>query len=145
MPKRFILSLVIAFVAAVFLTKGADRRPFAEIVERAEIAVRANAPGSMCPLSRETIERSDVELLSICLAHGLGAFDVARRYPVQAAKVFAVYREEEVFWQVLDRYGHEVIPSSVGPRIRFSHSHDIPFSVRGTYTASALRRDSSAA
>jgi hypothetical protein len=110
MSNRFILSLVIAFVAAVLLTKGTDQRPFEEIVERAVIADGASAPGSRCPLSRETIEKADVVVLRACIAHGLYAFEAARRYPIQAPKVFAVYGEEEVFWQVLDKYGHEVIP-----------------------------------
>jgi hypothetical protein len=110
MSNRFTLSLVIAFVAAVFLTKGTDQRPFEEIIERAVIADGATAPGSLCPLSRETIEKVDVVVLRTCIAHGLYAFEAARRYPTQAPKVFAVYGEEEIFWQVLDKYGHEVIP-----------------------------------
>jgi hypothetical protein len=110
MPNRFILSLVIAFVAAAFLAQRTDQRPFEEVAERAVIADRASAPESLCPLSRETIDKVDVELLRICLAHGLSAFDAARRYPTLGAKVFTVYGGEEIFWQVLDRYGHEVIP-----------------------------------
>jgi hypothetical protein len=110
MSKRFILSLVIASIAAAFLTKGTDQRQFEEIAERTVLADGASAPGGLCPLSRDTIEKLDIALLRACVPHGLHVFEGARRYPVQAEKVIAVYGEEEVFWQVLDKYGHEVIP-----------------------------------
>jgi hypothetical protein len=110
MSKRFILSPVIASVAAGFLTTGTDQRPFEEIAERTVIADGMRAPGSLCPLSPETIEKLDIVLLRTCAAHGLYVFEAARRYPAQAKKVFGVYSEEDVLWQVLDKYGPDVIP-----------------------------------
>jgi hypothetical protein len=109
MPKWFIL-VVVAFLTAALLTEVADQRPFEEILERANIVDRANAPGSKCPLSQETIEWAEVGLLSICLAHGLSAYEAARRYPESATKVYAVYGQEEIFWTVLDQYGHDAVP-----------------------------------
>jgi hypothetical protein len=41
MPKGFILSLVIAGVAAIPLAIMSDQRPFDELVERADIAEQA--------------------------------------------------------------------------------------------------------
>jgi len=110
MAKRFILFLVVAFVGAVFLAEVTDQRPFEEIAERATIAEQANAPGAKCPLSRQYIANADLGLLSICLRYGLSAYEAAQQYPSLAAKVFAVYGEEETFRKSLDQYGPEVIP-----------------------------------
>jgi hypothetical protein len=80
------------------------------MVERATIAEQANIVGSKCPLSRAYIDKADISLLSICLAHGLGAYEAAQRYPASAAKIFAVYGGDETFRKVFDQYGHQVIP-----------------------------------
>ncbi len=87
-----------------------DRRGFEELVARAAIADEARTEGSKCPLSQEYTDKADIGLLSICLKYGLGAYEAAQRYPATAAKVFAVYGEDETFQKVLDRYGHPVIP-----------------------------------
>jgi hypothetical protein len=110
MPKRFILSLVIGVLAAISLATMTDQRQFREIVERANIAEEANSPGTKCPLSREHIDNADLGLLSICLKHGLAAYEAAQRYPAAASKVFAVYGEDQTFRGVLDQYGHPIIP-----------------------------------
>jgi hypothetical protein len=110
MRKSFILSLVVAFVVAVLVTAAADQRPFEEIAERATIAEQANAPGTRCPLSRQYIDEADLGLLRICLKYGLSAYEAAQRYPESAAKVFAVYGDDETFQRILDQYGHPVIP-----------------------------------
>jgi hypothetical protein len=88
----------------------ADPRGFEELAERAAVADQANASATKCPLSREYIDKADIGLLSICVSHGLGAFEAAQRYPASAPKVFAVYGEDETFRKVLDEYGHQVIP-----------------------------------
>jgi hypothetical protein len=110
MPKRLILSLVIVCAVALPLTMVADPRGFEELAERAAVADQANASATKCPLSREYIDKADIGLLSICVSHGLGAFEAAQRYPASAPKVFAVYGEDETFRKVLDEYGHQVIP-----------------------------------
>jgi len=61
-------------------------------------------------LSPEYTNTADIGPLSICLRYGLGAYQAARLYPESAAKVFAVYGEDETFQKVLDRLGHAVIP-----------------------------------
>jgi hypothetical protein len=110
MFARLILSLLIAALIATFLTMVSDRRGFEELALRAAIADQAVALGTKCPLSQEYTDKADIGALSICLKYGLGAYDAARRYPDTAAKVFAVYGEDETFQKVLDHYGHPVIP-----------------------------------
>ena len=110
MFKKFIMSLGIAALIAALLAMASDRRGFEELAVRAAFADEARAQGSKCPLSPEYTDKADIGLLSICLKYGLNAYEAARRYPATAAKVFAVYGEDETFQMVLDRYGHPVIP-----------------------------------
>jgi hypothetical protein len=110
MFKKFIMSLGIAALIAAVLAMASDRRGFEELAVRAAFADRARAQDSKCPLSPEYTDKADIGLLSICLKYGLNAYEAARRYPATAAKVFAVYGEDETFQMVLDRYGHPVIP-----------------------------------
>ena len=110
MFTKFVMPLGIATLIAPMLVLMSDRRGFEELAVRAAIADEARAQGSKCPLSLEYTDKSDVGLLSICLKYGLGAYEAAQRYPATAAKLFAVYGEDETFQKVLDRYGHSVIP-----------------------------------
>src|SRR3984893_9600507 len=110
MFKKFLLPLMIAAIVATILARASDRRGFEELIVRAAIADEARAQGTKCPLSPEYTDKADIGLLSICLKYGLDAYEAAQRYPATAAKVFAVYGEEETFQKVLDRYGHQVIP-----------------------------------
>jgi hypothetical protein len=110
MFKKFLLRLGIAAMIAAILTMASDRRGFEELAVRAAVVDEARAQGTKCPLSQEYADKADIGLLSICLKYGLDAYEAARRYPATAAKVFAVYGEEETFQKVLDRYGPEVIP-----------------------------------
>src|SRR5215813_1517377 len=110
MFKKLFLPLGIAALIAAVLALTSDRRGFEELAVRAAVAQQTGAPGAKCPLSVESSDTADLGLLGICLKYGLGAYDVARRYPATATKVFAVYGEDETFQKVLDRYGHPVIP-----------------------------------
>ena len=110
MFKNFVLPLAIAAMIAAVLAKASDRRGFEELAIRAAVADEARTPGAKCPLSQDFTDKADIRLLSICFKYGLDAFEAAQRYPATAAKVFAVYGEEETFQKVLDRYGHQVIP-----------------------------------
>ena len=110
MVKKLILSLGIASLIAAVLAIASDRRGFQELAVRAAIADQASAHGAKCPLAAEYTDTADLGLLSICLKYGLGAYDAAQRYPATAAKVLAVYGEDETFQSVFDRYGHPVIP-----------------------------------
>ena len=110
MFKKLVLPLGIAALTAAGLAMASDRRGFEELAVRAAIADQASAQGAKCPLSVEHTDTVDLGLLSICLKYGLGAYDAAQRYPATAAKVFAVYGEDETFQEVFDRYGHPVIP-----------------------------------
>jgi hypothetical protein len=110
MFKTLVLSLGIAGSVAAILAMSADRRGFEELAVRAAIAEQASAHGAKCPLSVEYTDSADLGLLSVCLKYGLGAYEAAQRYPEAAAKVFAVYGEDDAFQEVLARYGHPVIP-----------------------------------
>jgi hypothetical protein len=108
--KKLILSLWIAALIAAVLAMVSDQRGFEELAVRAAIADQTAAHGTKCPLSWEYTDKADIGLISICLKYGLGAYAAAQRYPATAAKVFAVYGEDETFQRILDRYGHPVIP-----------------------------------
>jgi hypothetical protein len=110
MSSKPILPLLIAALIATLLAEFSDRRGFEELTARAAIVDQASALGTKCPLSKEYIDTAEIGLLSICLKYGLAAYEAAQRYPETAARVFSVYGEDEVFQQVLDRYGHPVIP-----------------------------------
>ena len=110
MFRNFLLPLTVAAMIAASLAKVSDQRGFEELMVRAAIADEARAQGAKCPLAQDYTDKVDVRLLSICLKYGLDAYEAAQRYPATAAKVFAVYGEEETFQRVLDRYGHQVIP-----------------------------------
>jgi hypothetical protein len=110
MTSRFILSLVVAAVVASLSTTVTDKRNFKEIAERTVMAEKASGPGSKCPLSRASIDSTDLNLLSICMAYGLVAYDATERYPASAPKIFALYGDEPAFQRILDRYGHQIIP-----------------------------------
>jgi hypothetical protein len=110
MPSRLVLSLAVATVAAGLSTTVTDKRDFEEIAVRTVMAEKASGPGSKCPLARESVDSADLNLLSICMAYGLVAYDAAQRYPVSAPKIFALYGAEPAFQRILDRYGHQIIP-----------------------------------
>lgn len=110
MFRKSILLLVTAALIAAMLVVVSDRRGFQELTVRAAIAERTVAKDTKCPLSPKYTDSAGIGLLSICLRHGLVAYEAAQRYPAAAANVFAVYGEDETFQKVLDRYGHQVIP-----------------------------------
>jgi hypothetical protein len=110
MLSKPVLPLLIAALIATALAEFSDRRGFEELAARAAIVDQASAPGTKCPLSEEYIDKAEIGLLSICLKYGLAAYEAAQRYPETAARVFSVYGEDKTFQQVLDRYGHPVIP-----------------------------------
>jgi hypothetical protein len=110
MFKTFVIPIGFATLAAATLALVSDRRGFEELALRDAIAEEVRATDTKCPLSPEYTDTADIRLLSICLRHGLGAYQAARRYPETSAKVFAVYGEDETFQKILDRLGHEVIP-----------------------------------
>jgi hypothetical protein len=110
MFKTFVVPLVLASLVAVALVLISDRRGFEELAVRAALAGEVGSPNSKCPISPELTDTADVRALSICLRYGLGAYQAAQRYPETAAKVFAVYGEDETFQRVLDRLGHAIIP-----------------------------------
>jgi hypothetical protein len=110
MPNGSILNLLLSLVLAVVIAPITDRRPFEEVAKRTAIAEETSKPDTKCPLSRKHVDKADLDLLSVCLKYGLGAYSAAQRYPNTATKVFGVYGDEEKFQNILNQYGHEVVP-----------------------------------
>jgi hypothetical protein len=110
MLKKLVVSVASASLLAAALAFVSDRRGFEELAIRAAIAEEVRRPTTKCPLSPEYIDAADINALSICLKYGLGAYQAALHYPDSAAKVFAVYGEDETFQRVFDRLGDGVIP-----------------------------------
>jgi hypothetical protein len=111
MKAMYAVAGALAAAAMVtFLWGPGDPRDFEEGIARAALSHEAQAQDSRCPIKHDALGRADDWLIAACLAGGLGWYDAAQRYGVDAAKVFAVYGEEPVFAEVLDRYGHAVIP-----------------------------------
>ena len=102
--------LLIALAAATLATVVSDQRPFDEVVERATIGEQVGASGTKCPLSQQYIDKADLNLIRICAADGLSAYQAALRYLDSTAKVFAVYGGEAELQKCLDQYGPQVIP-----------------------------------
>jgi hypothetical protein len=63
-----------------------------------------------CPLSDDYSKNEDVGLLSICSTFGLQAYEAARRYPKIAGNIFATYGGLAELREIIEEYGHRVIP-----------------------------------
>lgn len=107
MRMRYMLVMV-AFAIAAVLTIATSSRPFEDRVAQA-VALQ-HFDTTACPISEDAIRKADVETLVFCEELGLIAYDASRRYGKTAHRVFAVYRREDVFGSILDRYGHAVVP-----------------------------------
>lgn len=102
--KKILLVLLAAFVVAGTLTSFArSRKSFEEDLGRLEAAVS-------CPLKEELLENVPPDVAAVCAKYGDAAFRIAARYPKMAPRMFALYGELPQWKEVLDQYGHEVIP-----------------------------------
>lgn len=63
-----------------------------------------------CPLAREATRTIDAGMLSICSMYGLSIYESARRYPEIAPDLFKTYGGMPEFEEILDQYGHIVLP-----------------------------------
>jgi len=103
-----VLSVVVSIGLAFMNAK--DTRSFEEQVLRESIVSDAQVSGGVCPLSTDAISEATLPQLAICTKHGLVGFDAVRRYGERGGRVFGIYGDESVFKEVLDRYGHVVVP-----------------------------------
>lgn len=106
-------ALVAALTAAALLTvlwAQASPPSFEKEVARAVLTIEVQNPGSRCPLNSTELARAEPWMIAACLAGGLGWYEAVQRYGEDAASVMAVYGQEPSFAEVLDRYGHAVIP-----------------------------------
>ena len=104
MKKTLLLSFLAASILAGALTSFArSRGPFEEDIAHLEA-------GASCPLKEEVLRHVPADVIAVCAKYGDVAFRIAERYPKIAPRLFALYGELPEWKEVLDRYGHEVIP-----------------------------------
>jgi hypothetical protein len=108
--RTLVLLAISVAIAAGATAFSSHQAPFEEQVVRTTLAQESADSNSKCPLSSEHVAKADLRALSICVKYGLIAYDSVDRYPAIAQKVFAVYDGEEVLAEILDRYGHVVLP-----------------------------------
>lgn len=97
--------------------------------------------GASCPLTYD--ETRNVSLSSICSTFGLNAYESARRYPEIADTLFATYGGIAEFAEVLDQYGHIVLP--VIQYFRDRDSREFRFRAQARNLLDRLRGDESEA
>jgi hypothetical protein len=104
MKKTLLLAFLAAAVLAGMLTSIAKpRNGFEEDLARLEAVVS-------CPLKQEVLEHVPTDVVAVCAKYGDVAFRIAERYPEKAPRLFALYGDLPQWKEVLDRYGHEVVP-----------------------------------
>jgi hypothetical protein len=104
MKKTLLLTFFAAAVLAATLTSVAKpRHGFEEDLAQLDAVVS-------CPLKGEVLEHVATDVAAVCAKYGDVAFRIAQRYPDKAPRLFALYGDLPQWKEVLDRYGHEVIP-----------------------------------
>jgi hypothetical protein len=104
MKKTLLLTFLAAAVLAATLTSLArPRHGFEEDLAQLDAVVS-------CPLKQEVLENIATDVVAVCAKYGDVAFRIAQRYPDKAPRLFALYGDLPQWKEVLDRYGHEVIP-----------------------------------
>lgn len=95
--------LVAAVLAGALAALAKPRNGFEEDVARLEVV-------TSCPLKEEVLEHVATDVVAVCAKYGDVAFRIAQRYPSMAPRLFALYGDLPEWKEVLDRYGHEVVP-----------------------------------
>ena len=104
MKKTLILAFFTAAVLAGTLTSLARPRDgFEEDLAQLDALVS-------CPLKEGVLKTIPTDVVAVCAKYGDVAFRIAQRYPDKAPRLFALYGDLPQWKEVLDRYGHEVIP-----------------------------------
>jgi hypothetical protein len=104
MKRALLFAFLAAFVAAGALTSFAKSRSnFEEDVAHIEA-------GMSCPLKEDVVRNAPADVVAVCARYGDVAFRIAQRYPEIAPRLFALYGDLPEWREVLDRYGHEIIP-----------------------------------
>jgi hypothetical protein len=101
-------TLLLAFLAASILagalsSLARSRGSFEEDIAHLEA-------GASCPLNEEVLRHAAPDVVAVCARYGDVAFRIAERYPKIAPRLFALYGDLPQWKEVVDRYGHEVIP-----------------------------------
>ena len=104
MKKTLLLAFFTAAVLAGTLTSLArPRHGFEQDLAQVDASVS-------CPLKEDVLKSIPTDVVAVCANYGDVAFRIAQRYPDKAPRLFALYGDLPQWKEVLDRYGHEVIP-----------------------------------
>jgi len=104
MKKTLLLAFFTAAVLAGTLTSLArPRHGFEQDLAQLDASVS-------CPLKEDVLKSIPTDVVAVCANYGDVAFRIAQRYPDKAPRLFALYGDLPQWKEVLDRYGHEVIP-----------------------------------
>jgi hypothetical protein len=104
MKKTLLLAFFTAAVLAGTLTSLArPRHGFEQDLAQLDALVS-------CPLKEDVLKSIPTDVVAVCAKYGDVAFRIAQRYPDKAPRLFALYGDLPQWKEVLDRYGHEVIP-----------------------------------
>jgi hypothetical protein len=104
MKKTLLVAFFAAAVLAATLTSLArPRHGFEADLAQLDAVVS-------CPLKEEAVKQVATDVVAVCAKYGDVAFRIAQRYPDKAPRLFALYGDLPQWKQVLDQYGHEVIP-----------------------------------
>jgi hypothetical protein len=104
MKRTLLLTFLAASILAGALSCFArSRGSFEEDIAHLEA-------GASCPLNEEVLRHAAPDVVAVCAKYGDVAFRIAERYPKIAPRLFTLYGDLPQWKEVLDRYGHEVIP-----------------------------------
>jgi len=102
--RRALLALVAASLGAGMLASFAKPQGnFEEELGHLEATIS-------CPLKEDVLKDAPTDVAAVCAKYGDVAFRIAQRYPKIAPRLFALYGDLPEWKQVIDQYGHEVIP-----------------------------------
>jgi hypothetical protein len=107
---RFVVLTLLVAVSGIFITRSlTPSTPFAEQTARL-VVIQGQRANGQCTLTENVLKSEPLWLVDICDSYGLAGYEAARRYTKIAPTVFGVYGEIPEFREVLDAYGHSVIP-----------------------------------
>jgi hypothetical protein len=104
MKRTLLLTFLAASILAGALSSFArSRGSFEEDIAHLEA-------GASCPLNEEVLRHAAPDVVAVCAKYGDVAFRIAERYPKIAPRLFTLYGDLPQWKEILDLYGHEVIP-----------------------------------
>jgi hypothetical protein len=111
LQMKYLIAVALAVSVILTLRWGwTERAGFEDELAHAVLSEEIRRGDSRCPLSTQAIDRAPLWLLHACAAGGLDWHKAAALYGDDAANVFGVYGQDQVFTDVFERFGHPVVP-----------------------------------